>query len=330
MTARWRDRGPHKHAPGAAAVKQQVAAGQGAQAGESVAAPAPAAGGGDPKFGVFTDGAPYDGNVDSVDALEGKLGRRIDIVNWYQNWTPGSWAADFHPDVLSAVTDSGRTPLLTWEPWDPAKGADQPAFRLRRLVNGDFDAYMTTWADALKATGQDVYLRPMHEMNGNWYPWGATIGDNTPELYVKAWRHMHDVFAARGATNVKFVWCALPVSVPNTPGTQLERYYPGAEYVDVLSLDGYNWGARHPDWGGYQSFGAIFSDAYKRLAKLGSQPIWIAEVGSAPQGGDKVDWVRDMWRTARTMPRLKALVWFDQDKEEDWRALPAASAFATG
>jgi hypothetical protein len=35
-----------------------------------------------------------------------------------------------------------------------------------------------------------------------------------------------------------------------------------------------------------------------------------------------------MWATARTMPRLKALVWFDQNKEEDWRALPVASAFA--
>src|SRR3954469_15179129 len=43
----------------------------------------------DPKFGVFTDGSPYSGNVDSVDALQSALGRHIDIVNWYQNWTPG-------------------------------------------------------------------------------------------------------------------------------------------------------------------------------------------------------------------------------------------------
>ena len=54
----------------------------------------------------------------------------------------------------------------------------------------------------------------------------------------------------------------------------------------------------------------------------------IAEVGSAAQGGDKAAWVRDMWATARAMPRIEALVWFDQDKEEDWRALPVASAFA--
>ena len=108
----------------------------------------------------------------------------------------------------------------------------------------------------------------------------------------------------------------------------MENYYPGADYVDVLSLDGYNWGSDHPEYGGWQSFGEIFGDAYERLTKLGPQPIWIAEVGSAAAGGDKAAWVRDMWATARTMNRLDAVVWFDQDKEEDWRALPVASAFS--
>ncbi|MEA2125218.1 MAG: hypothetical protein QOI80_2000, partial [Solirubrobacteraceae bacterium] len=221
----------------------------------------------DPKFGVFTDDSPYGGNVDSIDALQSKLGRHIDIVNWYQQWADGGWTKDFHAEVLGAVTGSGRTPLLTWEPWDPAAGADQPQFRLRKIADGDFDAYMGQWADALRDAGTDVYLRPMHEMNGNWYPWGATIGDNTPDLYIKAWRHMHDVFAAHGADNVKFVWCPVPFSVPAKPGNELEDYYPGTRYVDILSLDGYNWGSDHPDWGGWQSFESVFGAAYKRLTK---------------------------------------------------------------
>jgi mannan endo-1,4-beta-mannosidase len=283
--------------------------------------------GADPKFGVFTDDSPYGGNVDNVEALQSKLGRHIDIVNWYQNWEPGSWAEQFHPDVLNAVTHSGRTPLLTWEPWTPG-GADQPRFRLRRIAEGDFDAYIASWADQLKATGTDVYLRPMHEMNGNWYPWGATIGDNTPELYIRAWRRMVDIFRDHGATNVKFVWCPVPFSVPDKPGNQLEDYYPGTRYVDVLSLDGYNWGSTRPEYGGWQSFDSIFRAAYHRLTKLGPQPVWIAEVASAPEGGNKTAWVRDMWASARTMPRLEALVWFDQHKEEDWSILPAAPAFA--
>ncbi|MGI8622231.1 MAG: glycoside hydrolase family 26 protein [Solirubrobacteraceae bacterium] len=284
--------------------------------------------GAQPRFGAFTTDAPYAGNVDAVGRLQTALRRPIDIVNWYQSFGGGEWVSRVQPDVIRAVTDSGRTPLLTWEPWDPTAGADQPQYRLRRIAEGDFDAYIASWADALRDAGQEVDLRPMHEMNGNWYPWSAGVGDNTPELYVAAWRRMHDIFVDRGATNVRWVWSPVTYSVPNTPANALERYYPGAGYVDVLALDGYNWGSAKPEYGGWQSFGQVFEAAYHRIEALGPQPIWIAEVGSAPGGGDKARWVRDMWTTAASWPRLKAIVGFDQDKEEDWRALPVASAFA--
>ena len=278
-----------------------------------------------PRFGVFTHDSPYSGNVDNVETLQSQLGRDIEIVNWYQSWGGGEWVSQVQQHVIAAVTASGRTPLLTWEPWDPAAGTDQPAYRLRAIAEGAHDAYIASWADALKANGSTIYLRPMHEMNGDWYPWGAKVGDNSPELYKAAWRRMHDIFAERGATNVKWVWCPLNADVAGSP---MEAWYPGTDYVDILSLDGYNWGGNRPAYGGWLSFEQVFSDAYHRLLALGPQPIWIAEVGSAPEGGDKAQWVRDMWATARGWDRLEAIVWFDQDKEEDWRALPVAGAFA--
>jgi len=88
----------------------------------------------------------------------------------------------------------------------------------------------------------------------------------------------------------------------------------------VLGVDGYNWGSKAPGNGGWQSFSRVFKGAYKRLSKLGSQPIWIAEVGSAPEGGNKAAWVRDMFSKAKKMRRLKAIIWFNEDKEQDWRA----------
>jgi beta-mannanase len=283
----------------------------------------------EPAFGAFTDEAPYNGSVAAVDTLQTTLGRHIDIVNWYQSWGGGEWVSQVQPGVVGAVTDSQRTPLLTWEPWKPGAGPEQSRFSLRHIVAGEFDDYMGAWADGLRDLGADVYLRPMHEMNGDWYPWGGSVNGNSPELFVQAWRHMHDVFVAHGATNVRFVWSPMPVSVPDTAANQLERYYPGPEYVDVLALDGYNWGSGHPEWGGWQSFAQVFKAGYDRLVSVGSQPIWFAEVGSSAVGGDKAAWVRDMWATARGWSQLKALVWFDQNKEEDWRAAPVASAFAT-
>jgi len=285
-------------------------AGGSSAAGAAGQAPAPSTGR-EPRFGVFTDGAPYGGDVASVDRLQAALGRPIDIVNWYQSWGGGDWVSQVQDSVIGAVTRSGRTPLLTWEPWDPAAGADQPAFRLRRIADGEFDAYLTAWAQELKATGSEIYLRPMHEMNGDWYPWGASVGDNSPELYVRAWRHMHDVFAANGATNVRWVWNPVPYSQPHTPENDLERYYPGDRYVDWVGLSGFNWGPEsvYPT---ERSFLATFQPSVDVLEALG-KPVMLAEIGTSALSRDPAGWLRSALDGVKELPAVKSVVWFDAD-----------------
>jgi beta-mannanase len=281
------------------------------------------------RFGAFTTGDPYWGHTHGTDELERATGRHVDIVNWFQSWGGGDWTSSFQPQLFDAVTSGGRTPLLTWEPWAPANGTVQPDFKLERIAAGAFDAYVAGWATRLKALAKPVYLRPMHEMNSDWYPWSGAANGNTAEQYVQAWRRIVDVFRRSGATNVRFVWSPNAVDVP--AGNALERYYPGTAYVDVLALDGYNWGAGSPEHGGWQAFSQLFTGAYDRIRALGPQPVWIAEVASSADGGDKAAWVRDMFDTARKMDRLEALVWFNEDKERDWRATPTpevAAAFA--
>ena len=270
------------------------------------------------RFGAFTPRDPYDGRTDATDALQATIGRHVDTVLWYQNWGGGDWISSVQPHLIEGVLASGRDPLLTWEPWNPGKGTNQPEFGLRHIAGGDFDAYITSWAKALKNVGRTVYLRPMHEMNGDWYPWGGSVNGNSPALYVQAWRRMHDIFVQQGATNVRWVWAPNNFDVPQTAGNRLEDHYPGASYVDVLGVDGYNWGTG--DGRRWQSFSEVFSTAYERLRRLGPQPIWITEVGSAPQGGDKSAWIRDMFARAQGMDRLERIVWFNENKERDWRA----------
>jgi beta-mannanase len=282
-----------------------------------------------PRFGAWTPNDPFDGNTNGASTLESQTGRRVEIVNWYQNWGGGDWISTVQNHVIGAVTGGGRTPMLTWEPWAPGGGTDQPRYRLSRIADGSFDAYMSTFAVALAATGSPVYLRPMHEFNGDWYPWGGTVNANSPALFVQAWRHMVDVFRRAGADNVRFVWSPNNVDVPSS--NRLERYYPGDAYVDVLAVDGYNWGAGKPEFGGWQSFTKVFKPAYDRLRTLGPQPIWLAEIGTSGDGGDKAAWIRDMFAQARKMDRLDAIIWFNENKERDWRAAPTpeiAAAFA--
>ncbi len=286
-------------------------------------------------FGIHTPGDPFGASTHRVDALQRDLGRPIGTVSWFQSWGGDRWVRDVQPSLIKAVRRSGRRSLLTWEPWVPGGGAWQSRYALRRINGGAFDAHIAAWARALRRLRSTVYLRPMHEMNGNWYPWAGTVNGNSPRLYRGAWRRMHRIFAKQRAHNVRWVWSPLNEDVPGTRANRFERYYPGRRYVDVLAMDGYNWGSTHPQNGGWRSFRKTFGSAYRRLTKLGPQRIWIAEVGSAATGGSKAAWVRDMFRTARKFRRLRAIVWMDTNNagEGDWRArfpVGTADAFKIG
>ncbi|WP_414171920.1 glycoside hydrolase family 26 protein [Clavibacter tessellarius] len=141
---------------------------------------------------------------------------------------------------LTSVAARGADSLLTWEPWKGGAGTSQPAYSNARIVAGDQDAYIRSWGADLAKYGKTVYLRYGHEMNGNWYPWSDGVNGNAPGSYVQAWKHVHDLVVAQGATNVKWVWSP---NVPYPGSTDLASLYPGSDQVDVVALDGYNWGS---------------------------------------------------------------------------------------
>jgi hypothetical protein len=281
----------------------------------SVAArPASGAPAGQADFGIYTPEEPTNG-IAPVDALAQRLARPIDIVMWYQGWG-SSWPM-LDPSWVNAVLATGRKPLVTWEPWAPGD-VTQPAYQLSRIADGAYDDYVRSWATTAAAIPGTIYLRPMHEMNGYWYPWGGTVNGNSAADFIRAWRHLHDIFVQAGATNVRWVWSPNAGDWPATDANRFEQYYPGDQYVDVLSLDGYNFGTSVPGFG-WSTFDSIFGSAYARLAQLGPQPIWITETASAPEGGDKAAWIRDMFASIASYPRLAAVIWFNVNKERDWR-----------
>jgi beta-mannanase len=158
-------------------------------------------------------------------------------------------------------------------------------------------------------------------MNGNWYPWdGSHNGANQTATakYVSAFRHIHDVFTGAGANNVLWVFSPNCDSVPGDSWNQWANYYPGDSYVDWMGVDGYNWGNVQTT-STWRSFSAIFSTIYSGLAAKG-KPIIIPETASAEGGGDKAAWISGILPALKSsFPGIKALVWFDTNKETDWR-----------
>ncbi len=268
-------------------------------------------------LGVTTEAIPWDWS--KLDAWSTAVGTRPGLVMIYQGWAYD----EFDAQRVQPIADRGAKPMITWEPWDYRAGVNQPAYALDRITAGDHDAYIRRWARGAKSWGQPLMVRFGHEMNAHHYPWSTGVNGNGAGDYVAAWRHVVEIFRAEGASNVSWVWSPNVVYAGTTPLTDL---YPGSDYVDWTALDGYNGGSALP-WGGWLSAPALFDPSLTELRALApGKPVLLAEIASVEQGGDKATWITEMFSWLKTRDEVRGLVWFDLDKEADWRVASSTEA----
>ena len=265
-----------------------------------------------------------------VSSFEANAHKPVAIIMWYQHWGVTDGYQYFQPAWMNAVRAHGSIPLVTWDPWNPTLGANQPAYVLQNIINGNFDSYIVKWAQASKAWGHPYFLRFAHEMNGNWNPWSEQVNGNKPGQFVLAWRHVHDIFTAQGVTDVTWVWSP---NIDFSNSVPLRELYPGDSYVDWVAMDGYNWG-NIGAWHTWESFSALFQQTYNEMLAITSKPMMIGEMASTEQDGNKAAWIADAYSSQipHNFSRIKAVVWFDQDKETDWRiesSFAAQNSFAS-
>jgi hypothetical protein len=274
-------------------------------------------------WGIYEPNAPS--TASALDDVTHEVGARPAMVMWYQDWVHES---SFQTAEMEAVLTRGAVPMLTWEPWDNTLGtAYQPKYRLANIVRGDFDPFVRQWATEARKLGKPIYLRFGQEMNGDWYSWGtgrANPNGNAPADFVAAWKHVHAVFKAVGADNVRWVWSPNIDSAGSTP---YQYIYPGDSFVDWVGLDGYNVGGSGGAW---RSLYDIFHDSYFEVGHITSKPLMIAETASSSQGGDKAAWITQALTKdlPNLLPRVRAVIWFNEDKGVNWRLDSTASSLA--
>jgi beta-mannanase len=279
-------------------------------------------------LGAFTPSGPYD--PAQIDDFVAAAGRVPTILMWFQSW--GGSGNAFDAAQLNTVRARGAVPMISWEPWNWQRaGTPQRSYELSNIARGDFDTYVHRWATAARDWGHPMFLRFAQEMNATAvYPWAAFTNGNRPRDYVAAWRHVHDIFTSVGATNVSWVWSPSVLGAGRVP---LRDVFPGRAYVDWLAADGYN-GGTALSWGGWLSFRQLFASTFAAERRLApGKPLMVAETASAEAGGHKAAWISHMFSWLATHPSVRAVVWFNQDKETDWRiqsSAAAAVAYAAG
>jgi hypothetical protein len=273
------------------------------------------------RVGAWAKGMVDDPSV--LTSLEQQVGRRFDIASYFYGY--GDW---FPADIEKTFAAGGtRDVLISWDMGDT---------RFAEWSQGQHDEYLRTIGRLARDYPYPVYVRPWPEMNGDWQTFMPTAsGDRpnggTPEQFKAAWRHVVDTVRSEGGTNVK--WVFNPYAATYEGSADVRTLWPGRAYVDVLGIDGYNWGGGPAPW---QSFATIFGPMYSILTSLDPDlPVWICEVASrepsvndgAPiiPGASKADWINEAFAST-AFPRVTALVWFHEQKERDWRIDSSAAA----
>ncbi|WP_445505495.1 glycoside hydrolase family 26 protein [Niallia sp. 03091] len=213
-----------------------------------------------------------------------------------------------YSNVMNYVDSQNAVNLLTLEP---------NGLSTEDINNGQLDSYFQALAIDMKNWKKEIWLRFMHEMNGNWYTW--SIGDskvNTNESYIKAYQRVVNIFKTNNAQNVKWIYCVNSDNVGK--GSSFLGAYPGGNYVDFVAIDGYNWGTSQ-SWSQWRSFKEIFNPSYTEVKKL-NHPILITEWASSELGGDKGSWIKDaFYQMEQGGFDIEAAIWFNENKETDWR-----------
>jgi len=276
----------------------------------------------------------------AIRAFGEKTGKQPALVKSFHDlscdFSPTGWCGQ----VLRGIAATGASSYVALDiRWTggPRTGVLDP------INAGQADAVIARAARQLAGVGSLVLLEPAWEMNGNWnYAWQGHVNGadvNAPAKYRAAWQRIVGIFRREGATNVRFVFnpnVGNPLTNAATGATHWNwyaNYYPGDEHVDYVGAHGFNaprlWG------GAWKSPAEMFdgADADHMLSDLErrypNKPLIIGEFATAEGSeGQKAQWIKDAYALLRSHPRVVGAVWFDMNKETDWRIDSSATALA--
>jgi mannan endo-1,4-beta-mannosidase len=243
-------------------------------------------------LGVEIDGAPD--SLSPAEQFASAIGTKPNLIGQYVGW-----GTSFDSAAAKNAWSYGAMDFVVWEPSDTT---------LADIAAGQSDTYVTAFATAVRSLNVPIALSFGHEFNGNWYPWGTTHA--TAAQFVAAWQHIHDLFAAAGATNVIWIWD--PNDIYPVPNVSLKQYYPGDSYVDWVGVTGY-WTQDGPN-----TYDSLYLPTLEEIRTFTEKPFIIAET-SVEAGSNEEQSLRDLFEAVEEHSDILGFVWYDFDKGGDWR-----------
>ena len=288
-------------------------------------------------FGVYASGD-----------LQSTVGEITAADNWLtSNGASGvTFAGDFIgitfnpsgnvPNELNAAWNAGFVPFLNLMPSDAWEGASVGCSTAAEIASGACDTELTAWAGYFKAwagSSKWAYIAPMPEMNGG--SW-VTYGSDGP-TFIQAFIKIHTAFENAGVPDNAVRWVFAPNGWNEYAYSwkQFENYYPGDNYVDVVSFSSYNFGGCNTDplyrsWDTFEEGYKPYLDRMRAMAP--SKPIFISQIGTVNVAdSDDPDlnqtrsaWISDTFSKLANYPAVRAMIYFNKAKSGEFASGPCA------
>jgi mannan endo-1,4-beta-mannosidase len=251
-------------------------------------------------LGVYSPSAPS--SYAGVTSFTSTTGVRPRLVVYYSGWQE-----PFQAGFAASAARHGAVPMVQIDPTDVS---------LTAIAAGRYDAYLTSYALAVRAYHRPVVLSFGHEMNAPWYSWGYL--HTSPAAFVAAWRHIVTRFRQLGVRNVTWLWTVNVIQSQDGKTLRPAAWWPGRSYVTWVGVDGYY---LEPSW----RFASIFGPTIVALRELTPDPILIAETSATRAAGQAAK-IPDLFAGVHTYGLL-GFIWFNAVTSHDYQLTdPAAIA----
>jgi mannan endo-1,4-beta-mannosidase len=251
--------------------------------------------------GISTGTAnPQWGDISQLADYTSLVGKKPHIVHGFQQFRDGIPVSGIN-NILANYPQF----MLTLE---------SGGLNLDQILSGQSDGDLSRIGQSLGSINHTIYVRLMHEMNGDWYSYSASKVSDGERKYREAFRRAVSRIKA-GAQNVRFIWCP-NVGAPVWTSVPYLNLYHGDDVVDILGLDGYAGYRPNPPL----TYNLIFDRSVDEICAITPKPLWICEWGmdawdySAAEKEKFFDDARVALASQR-YSRVKASLYFHSNQE---------------
>lgn len=260
------------------------------------------------KWGIYVPQGVRDLKFDEVKKIEDSIDYTFDgMIEYLYYWE------DFPSEGMNAAYEMGKIVEVTVQcstVMNENLDGYSPAFD---IIDGVCDDDIRSFARAAKEFSHPFLFRLNNEMNSDWTSYCSSVMMCDPELYIELWHRYYEIFKEEGVDNAIWIFNPNDNTYPPCGYNDPKAYYPGNGYAQIFGVTGYNTGTYYAESGEkWREFEELYDEAYELFDEEFNDFPWIiTEFASSSIGGDKPQWIRNMFNVLHKYPNIKMAFWFN-------------------